>query len=83
MYTYHAAFKIVRLEVYHRPIGGIEMVGVIGLPLTNMRYRNGWVESVVLHRLRWRFLNLYKYNLYRVMFAQLDGKCIAWSNLFF
>ena len=47
MYTYDRAFKIVRLKVYHRPIGGIEMIGLIGLPLTNMRYRNGWIESVI------------------------------------
>ena len=45
--TYERVFKIVRLKVYHRPIGGIEMVGLIGLPLTNMRYRNGWIESVI------------------------------------
>ena len=49
MYTYDRAFKIVRLKVYHRPIGGIEIVGVIGLPLTNTRYRNGGVESINLY----------------------------------
>ena len=49
MYTYFSAFKILRLKVYHRPIGGIEIVGLIGLPLTNMRYRNGWIESINLH----------------------------------
>ena len=27
--TYERVFKIVRLKVYHRPIGGIEMVGLI------------------------------------------------------
>ena len=49
MYTYDRAFKIVRLKVYYRPIGGIEMVGLTGLPLTNMWYRNGWIESVISH----------------------------------
>lgn len=29
MYTYDGAFKIERTEVYHRPIGGIEIVGLI------------------------------------------------------
>jgi hypothetical protein len=40
---------MVKLKLYHRPIGGIEVVGLTGLPLTNMRYRNGWIESVILH----------------------------------
>lgn len=39
MYTYERAFN-----------SAIE-----SLPLTNMRYRNGWVESVALHRYRWSF----------------------------
>lgn len=39
MYTYERAFN-----------SAIE-----SLPLTNMRYRNGWVESVVLHRYQWSF----------------------------
>ncbi len=29
MYTYDRAFKIVRLKVYHRSKGGIEIVGLI------------------------------------------------------
>ena len=59
--TYERAFKIVRLKVYHRPIGGIEMVGLKVCP-----------PPVAVEVFR-----LYNYNLYRVMFDQLEGKCIA------
>lgn len=44
MYTYDGAFKIVKLKVYHRPIGGIEIVGFESV-ISHIEYNNRFIVS--------------------------------------